>query len=39
VAYAVGFESLSYFRRAFRERYGTSPSDYVGTSTAGAVQR
>ena len=39
VAYAVGFESLSYFRRAFRERYGTSPSDYVGTSTLGAVQR
>ncbi len=33
VAYAVGFESLSYFRRAFRERYGTSPSDYVGTAT------
>jgi len=34
VAYAVGFESLSYFRRAFRERYGTSPSDYLETSSS-----
>jgi signal transduction histidine kinase/DNA-binding response OmpR family regulator len=29
VAYAVGFESLSYFRRAFRERFGSSPSDHL----------
>ncbi|MCO4098037.1 MAG: helix-turn-helix domain-containing protein [Gemmatimonas sp.] len=31
VAYAVGFDSLSYFRRAFRERFGVSPSDYLLT--------
>jgi DNA-binding response OmpR family regulator len=29
VCYAVGFASLSYFRRAFRERYGTSPSAHL----------
>ncbi len=28
VAYAVGFESLSYFSRAFRERFGVAPSAY-----------
>src|SRR5690606_31249167 len=26
IAYSVGFESLSYFRRAFRERFGTTPA-------------
>jgi signal transduction histidine kinase/ligand-binding sensor domain-containing protein/CheY-like chemotaxis protein/AraC-like DNA-binding protein len=26
VAYSVGFESLSYFSRAYRERFGTAPS-------------
>ena len=31
VAYAVGFESLSYFRRAFRERFGSSPSEFLTT--------
>jgi signal transduction histidine kinase/ligand-binding sensor domain-containing protein/CheY-like chemotaxis protein len=32
IAYAVGFESLSYFRRAFRERFGTSPGEYLAAS-------
>jgi signal transduction histidine kinase/DNA-binding response OmpR family regulator len=31
VAYAVGFNSLSYFNRAFRERYGAAPSEYLRT--------
>jgi signal transduction histidine kinase/DNA-binding response OmpR family regulator len=29
VAYQVGFESASYFSRAFREQMGTSPSDWI----------
>ena len=29
VAYAVGFESLSYFRRAFKERFDCSPSEFM----------
>jgi signal transduction histidine kinase/CheY-like chemotaxis protein/AraC-like DNA-binding protein len=29
IAYAVGFESLSYFRRAFRERFEATPSDFL----------
>lgn len=28
VAFAVGFESLSYFARVFQERYGVRPSQY-----------
>ncbi|HEY0970730.1 MAG TPA: two-component regulator propeller domain-containing protein [Gemmatimonadales bacterium] len=28
IAYSVGFESLSYFRRAYRERFGVSPSEH-----------
>jgi AraC-like DNA-binding protein len=28
VAYAVGFDSLSYFAKVFQERYGVSPSQY-----------
>lgn len=29
VAYQVGFESLSYFTRAFREEFGQNPSDFT----------
>lgn len=29
VAYAVGFESLSYFRRAFKERFDCTPSEFL----------
>ncbi|MFW6347750.1 MAG: ATP-binding protein, partial [Cyclonatronaceae bacterium] len=29
VAYAVGYNSLSYFSRVFREAYGMAPSDYA----------
>ena len=32
IAYAVGFESLSYFRRAFRERFEATPSDFLASS-------
>jgi len=28
IGYAVGFQNASHFGRAFRERFGTSPSDY-----------
>ena len=33
IAYAVGFESLSYFRRAFRERFEATPSDFLASKT------
>jgi len=33
IAYAVGFESLSYFRRAFRERFEATPSDFLAHNT------
>jgi len=31
IAYAVGFESLSYFRRAFKERFEATPSDFLAS--------
>ena len=31
VAYSVGFESLSYFSRSFRERFGASPSAHLAS--------
>jgi DNA-binding response OmpR family regulator len=33
IAYSVGFESLSYFNRAFRERYGAAPSEHLPVAT------
>jgi signal transduction histidine kinase/ligand-binding sensor domain-containing protein/DNA-binding response OmpR family regulator len=29
IIYQVGFRDLAYFRKCFREQYGTSPSDYA----------
>jgi signal transduction histidine kinase/ligand-binding sensor domain-containing protein/AraC-like DNA-binding protein len=29
IAYSVGFDSLSYFRRAFHERFDASPTEYL----------
>jgi CheY-like chemotaxis protein/AraC-like DNA-binding protein len=33
IAYAVGFESLSYFRRAFKERFDATPSDFLAPAS------
>ncbi|HEV2131608.1 MAG TPA: helix-turn-helix transcriptional regulator, partial [Longimicrobiaceae bacterium] len=35
VAYSVGSESLSYFSRAFRERFGATPSDLLRLASHG----
>lgn len=34
VAYAIGFNSQSYFSRSFREEFGTSPSRYRSEGVA-----
>jgi YesN/AraC family two-component response regulator len=39
VAYAVGFESLSSFTRAFKQRYGLAPSRVVQATWAVQTQR
>lgn len=33
IAYAVGFNSLAYFTRCFKEFYGKSPSEYIATQS------
>ena len=30
VAYAVGFNSLSYFSQTFKEHFGITPSEFLG---------
>jgi len=29
IAYQVGYSSMAYFRKAFKEKFGTSPSQYI----------
>ena len=35
IAYECGFDSLSYFNRCFRRRFGASPTQYRGSADAG----
>lgn len=35
IAYAVGFDNLSYFSQAFRKRYGVAPSAVLGEAKQG----
>lgn len=39
IAIEAGFADLSYFNRAFRRRYGATPSDIRDAATAGASAR
>jgi len=39
IAYDVGFGDLSYFNRAFRQRYGATPSEVRAESHGGVRQR
>jgi signal transduction histidine kinase/DNA-binding response OmpR family regulator len=36
IAYAAGFDNLSYFSQAFRKRYGVAPSACLGTGASAA---
>jgi signal transduction histidine kinase/ligand-binding sensor domain-containing protein/CheY-like chemotaxis protein/AraC-like DNA-binding protein len=36
IAYSVGFESLSYFRRAFHERFNASPTEHLAAQHTAA---
>ncbi|GAB5519168.1 MAG: hypothetical protein RhofKO_14190 [Rhodothermales bacterium] len=38
VAYAVGFQSTSYFGRRFKEQFGATPSQYAASHTANEQQ-
>jgi DNA-binding response OmpR family regulator len=37
IAYSVGFESLSYFSRAYHERFGVAPSAHLGGAASVAA--
>ncbi len=37
VAFSVGFNDISNFNRAFKARYGRSPTDYAGALSAGSA--
>ena len=36
IAHDCGFDSVSYFNRSFRRRFGTSPTQYRGNGDASA---